>query len=131
VPLFFLPLEPEPGPSNSYGCHVPDGTAIYVYLSVGGCSSVEPEPYFVGNEEELQACIDIGDFDLVARTATEVNGREVANLDSYRPTTPMFTVNVPEDGVFDEFPPAGCRTRDDRQLRVHHRSVSAIRSPTQ
>ena len=34
-----------------------------------------------------------------------MNGQEVANVDLYRATTPMFTLNVADDHVFDFFPP--------------------------
>lgn len=104
-PMFFLPIEVGPGPSYSYECVVPEGTAIYVYVSVGNCSSVEPSPFFGANEDQLQACVESDVFNQSPPVETSVNGLEVANLDSYRTTTPMFTLNVPEDSVLDFFPP--------------------------
>ena len=98
-------MEFGPGPSYSYECVVPEGTAIYVYVSVGNCSSVEPPPYFGSNEDELRACVDSEMFELSPDVEASVNGHEVANLDSYRATTPMFTLNVPDDHVIDFFPP--------------------------
>jgi hypothetical protein len=103
-PTFFLPPILKPEPPFSYDCVVPEGTAIYVIVSVGNCSSVEPEPYFGSNEEELRDCISSDEFDYETGVEAAVNGHDVANLDTYRATTPMFTLNVPEDHVFDFFP---------------------------
>jgi hypothetical protein len=103
-PTFFLPPSLTAEPPFSYECVVPEGTAIYVVVSVGNCSSVEPEPYFGGNEEELRDCISRDEFDYETGIEAAVNGHDIANLDSYRATTPMFTLNVPEDPIFDFFP---------------------------
>jgi hypothetical protein len=34
-----------------------------------------------------------------------VDGQPVTNLDAYGATSPMFTLNVPEDGIHDFLPP--------------------------
>jgi hypothetical protein len=105
-PLFFLPIELGPGPSYTYECVVPEGTAIYVYMSAGFCSTVDPEPSFGRDVEELQACVD--NFpDALGDLVTEVNGQEVANVDSFGATSPPFTLNIPADNIFAEVLPPG------------------------
>jgi hypothetical protein len=96
-PVFFLTPVLGPGPTYSYDCVVPEGTAIYEIVQVGNCSSVEPPPFFGANEEELRACLDHEAFDQWPDVEASINGQEVANLESYRATTPMFTLNVPEE----------------------------------
>jgi hypothetical protein len=97
-PVFFLPIPLSGAPSSMfpYDCVVPEGTAIYVNQFAFDCSSVEAPPFFGSNEEELAACIEARANPLPSDYEVSVNGQVVDNIESYRTTTPMFTVNVPE-----------------------------------
>jgi hypothetical protein len=77
---------------------VAEGTAIYV--SAGGeCSTVEPPPFFGRTEDELRACVTAameGSIPFGAR----INGQDVGDLGAYRISTPLFTLNFPENNIF-------------------------------
>jgi hypothetical protein len=94
-PVLFLPPTLVEGPQIS--CTVPEGTAIYVNYGYIFCSSLDEEPYFGGNEEELQACLD------ESSGVVEVIG---TNAEDYAARSPMFTLNLPE-GLPDGFLPRG------------------------
>jgi pimeloyl-ACP methyl ester carboxylesterase len=99
-PVFFLPwaaAEATWDPSYSFDCVVPEGTAIYLTRWATNCSSVEAPPWFGGNEEELRACLEEMAQPLPPDYEVSINGQAVADVDSYRVTTPAFTINVPED----------------------------------
>src|SRR5688500_6907982 len=53
-PVFFLPSFAPIG--EPLTCVVPAGTAIFVPIINGECSTVEPPPFFGRTEEELRAC---------------------------------------------------------------------------
>ncbi len=62
------------------------------------CSTVEPPPWFGRNEDELRACAT-GWADGVTDLQAHVNGQDVADLDAYRMSSPLFTITLPEDNV--------------------------------
>ena len=96
-PVFFLPpsLSPEAG---TLTCVVPAGMAVLVPLGGVGCTTVEPPPYFGRDEAELRACAEAGADDFSELTVS-VNGEPIADVDQYRTTTPLYTINLPEDNV--------------------------------
>ena len=100
-PMFFLP----PAFQSSFDCVVPEGTAIYALADGNLCSSVLPPPNFGSNEEELQTCVDALPPTSPSLEAT-ANGQPVVELDTYRTTSPMFTLNMPEHSVYDGLPRA-------------------------
>jgi hypothetical protein len=75
-----------------------EGKAIYVYVYGDFCASTVPPPYFGRNEEELRACVAALP-PKPPQLGSAVNGHQVADLDSYRATSPMFNINVPPDNV--------------------------------
>jgi hypothetical protein len=99
-PVFFLQF----GLGEGFTCVVAEGTAIYVSALGVVCSTVEgfEEGRFFGqSEDELRAC--------TARELDEstdgyqqyrVNGLEIADLDSYRIASPLFTLTLPENNIF-------------------------------
>ena len=101
-PVFFLQfgLGPE---AAGFTCVVAEGTAIYVSELGVLCSTVEGFEggrFFGRSEDELRAC--------TARELDEstdgyqqyrVDGQEVADLDSYRIASPLFTLTLPENNV--------------------------------
>ena len=91
-PIFFV----TGGPPQT--CVVTAGTAIYVAVANAECSTVEPPPWFGRNEDELRACAT-GWADGVTDLQARVNGQDVANLDAYRMSSPLFTITLPEDNV--------------------------------
>jgi hypothetical protein len=98
--VFFMPPRIEP----SWACVVPQGTPIYLLVDSGVCASNALPPNFGRNEEELQACVALLP-DTPPPTEVSVNGQDVGDLDTYRATSPMFTLNVSNYG--GKFFPAG------------------------
>ena len=70
-------------------------------------STIEPPPYFGRTEEELRTCArESFDADVTGFEA-RVNGEDVADLDAYRVTSPMFTITFPEDNILGIEPVVG------------------------
>ena len=96
-PVFFLP---------SHGrCVVAEGTAIFVSGLGVVCSTVEGPVegtrFFGRSEEELRVCTARElDESTDGNQQYRVNGQEVADLDTYRTTSPLFTVTLPENNIF-------------------------------
>ena len=83
-------------------CVVPAGTLLYLEVLGAECSTLEPPPFYGGNEAELQACAQgIVPEDLEA----SIDGVEVQNLSAYIFTSPMYEFTVPEDNILGA--PAG------------------------
>ena len=97
-PVFFIPgnFSPE---AVTITCVVPAGTAIYVGAGGVECSSVEPPPFFGRDEEELRACA-IAMSDTVTAVEASIDGQDLPNILDYRTTSPLFTMNFPEDNIF-------------------------------
>ena len=85
-------------------CVVAEGTAIYVHVVGKECSTVEPPPYFGRTEDELRACASATLDHEVVDFEARVNGEDVADLDTFRNTTPMFTITFPENNVYEVDP---------------------------
>ena len=96
-PMFFVPVSVGLL-VGSVDCVVAEGKAIYVYVYGDFCASTVPPPYFGRNEEELRACVAALP-PKPPQLGSAVNGHQVADLDSYRATSPMFNINVPPDNV--------------------------------
>jgi len=96
-PVFFLPAD-FTGEPATVTCIVPAGTAILVGVAGSECSSVEPLPYFGRNEEELRACA-AANTDAITDLQASLNGREVPNLETYRTSSPLFTLTFGEDNL--------------------------------
>lgn len=96
-PVFFLPsFAPEDEPLT---CVVPAGTAVFVPIIEGACSTVEAPPYFGRTEEELRSCA-MADIDSVYDVAATVDGITVEQMQDYRVSTPLFTFNFGENNVW-------------------------------
>jgi pimeloyl-ACP methyl ester carboxylesterase len=87
-------------------CIVPLGAHIFVPLAGAECSTVEPPPFYGGNEAELNQCVTdaidfaLEAFDMSVMTLT-VDGVAVPDLLSYRVRTPLFTLWLPENNILD------------------------------
>jgi hypothetical protein len=101
-PLFFLSGSALSEPAE-FTCVVAAGTAIYVVPASTNCSTVEPPPYFGRTEDELRSCASKA-MDWNTDYAARVNGQEVADLESYRTSSPLFTLTFPENNIFGAEP---------------------------
>ena len=95
-PVFFVIGS---GGGGDRTCVVAEGTAIYVVVATVECSTVEAPPFFGRTEDELRACAT-ADMDLVTDVSARVNGVDVANLDTYRTASPLFTLTFPDNNIF-------------------------------
>ena len=97
-PVFFLPAS-FGGEALERTCVVAEGTAIYVDAASTECSTVEPPPFFGRTEDELRACAS-ATLDQATDYQASVNGQDVADLDTYRTGSPLFTLTFPENNIF-------------------------------
>ena len=92
-------------------CVVAEGAAIYVFVAGNTCSTVEPPPFFGRTEDELRECARAG-MDDITDIQVSIDGQDVADLDAYRSTSPMFTITVPEDNLLGIEPGVGQMVSD-------------------
>jgi hypothetical protein len=78
-------------------CQVPAGTMLFFVLEAGECSTLEPPPWYGGNEAELTACAQ--SF-VTENLQASIDGVEVQNLDQYLFTSPLYEFTLPEDNIF-------------------------------
>ncbi len=97
--IWFLPV--SLGGEYEAECDVPRG--VFLVLTAGGweCSSLEPEPWFGANEEELLECVNEG-FDLLSYAEVTFNGITTSDLDQYVVTTELDT--LPPDNLLRRTP---------------------------
>lgn len=77
-------------------CEVPAGTLLYIEVLGAECSTLEPPPFYGGDERELRACVHaIVPEELQA----SIDGVPVRNLDQYIFTSPMVGFTEPEDNI--------------------------------
>ena len=78
-------------------CQVSAGTMLFFVIVANECSTLEPPPWYGGNEAELRACAQ----SLVPENLqASIDGVEVQNLDQYIFTSPLYEFTVPEDNIF-------------------------------
>jgi hypothetical protein len=97
-PVFFLPGVYFDN-VREFTCVVAEGTAIYANTFGTECSTVEPPPFFGRTESELRECASASLEDFSGISA-RINGQDVADLESYRIGSPLFTLTFPEDNIF-------------------------------
>jgi len=95
--IFFISLNFSPE-SVAINCVVPAGTAISVGAGGAECSSVEPPSFFGRNEEKFRAR-SITMNDTVTDTEASINGHDLPNFFDHRTTSPLFTMDFPEDVI--------------------------------
>jgi hypothetical protein len=77
-------------------CEVPVGTMLFIEVLGSECSTLEPPPFYGGNEAELRACAQsFVPQDLQA----SIDGVEVQNLSQYIFTSPMYAFTEPDDNI--------------------------------
>ncbi len=85
-------------------CVVPSGVHLLAPLAGSECSTVEPPPFFGRDEAELRRCasdaVDMAETTLDMTTMQlTVDGQTVDDLSAYRTSTPLFTLQLPEDNL--------------------------------
>lgn len=99
-PVFLLPSSFLPPDEDiEFRCVVPEGLGIYVSLGGAGCTTVEPPPFFGRDEAEMAACAEEA-ADMMISSEVTINGEPVENIEQYRMTTPVFTMNFGPDNIY-------------------------------
>jgi hypothetical protein len=96
-PVFLLPGAWGDADEPEITCVVSEGAAIYVQVAGATCSTVEPPPFFGRTEDVLRTCATAhaDSIDVQIR----VDGRDVADMDAYRTSSPLFTATFPENNI--------------------------------
>lgn len=85
-------------------CDVPAGKALFFPLINTECSTIEAPPFYGEDEEALRACVrDIIIEDMFA----EIDGVQIADLESHFAESPLFTFSLPENDVLGLGPGEG------------------------
>lgn len=96
-PVFFLPRNFAP-------CTIPAGPAILVPIAGTECSSIETTPFSGTSERELRDCA-AREIERYTNIRLSVNGEDVPDIESYRASSPLFTLSLPEHNILGA--PAG------------------------
>jgi hypothetical protein len=97
-PVWFLTGVINTSGTAVRNCTVPAGKALFFPIINVECSTLEPPPYYGGNEQELIACVHADDF-AFGEVFAEIDGKAVKRLDRYLVQSPMFNITVPRDNV--------------------------------
>ncbi len=77
---------------------MPHGKAILFPVVNVECSTVEPAPFFGGNEAELRACAKAFQNTATGLSAT-IDGHDVPDIERYRVQSPVFDFTAPDNNV--------------------------------
>lgn len=86
----------DPLSESTITCQVPTGMMLFLDVLSAECSTVEEDPFYGGNEEELRACAE--GFTITDLQAS-IDGTSVKKLDQYIHTSPLFDFTLPEDNI--------------------------------
>lgn len=86
----------DPLSESTITCEVPTGMILFLDILSAECSTVEEEPFYGANEEELRACAE--GF-TITDLQVSIDGSNVKNLDQYIHTSPLFEFTLPEDNI--------------------------------
>ena len=87
--IWFMPA--SLGGEAQATCQVPPGSFLVVSPGFIECSTIEPAPFFGGDENALRNCVD-GWFEELNFAEVILDGRPVANLNDYALTTSLVTL---------------------------------------
>jgi hypothetical protein len=90
-PVFFIPR-------NFPSCTVPAGKSILIPIAGTECSTSESVPFTGTTEEELRSCA-AQETERYTNIRVTVDGEIVPNITSYRSSSPLFAVSLPEGNV--------------------------------
>jgi hypothetical protein len=80
-------------------CEVPTGMMLYIEVLGAECSTLEPPPFYGGNEAELLNCAQtFVPQDLEA----SIDGIDVQNLSKFYFISPLYEFTEPEDNQLDQ-----------------------------
>jgi hypothetical protein len=100
-PVFFLPR--TFADTTLLTCTVPTGISVLVPIAGAECSTVEEPPFFGANEEELRRCAAEW-TDSIGSVSMLVNGQEIMAMQTYRVSSPLFTLTFPPGNVYGVTP---------------------------
>jgi hypothetical protein len=103
-PVWFLTGVLNVSGTAERDCKVPAGKALFFPLINTECSTLEAEPFYGGNEQELIACVNQFHFGDVFAT---IDGVPVKNLENYKVESPMFEFTLPAGDVWGLGPNSG------------------------
>lgn len=76
---------------------VPADKMLFFDISGNECSTLEHEPYFGSNPDELAACAE--QFRLAPTPFLEIDGILLTNIGDYRVTSPLYSFDLPQHNV--------------------------------
>lgn len=79
--------------TNTVQCAVPAGMNLFLLVLASECSTVEPPPFYGGNEEELRECALAW---VPSEVEASIDGMPVQNLSDYLVLSPVFEFTLPE-----------------------------------
>lgn len=91
APVFFIPRNFPP-------CQVPANTYLFVPIIGTECSNRESGEYPGATEDDLRACA-AGEVDRYTGLVVRLDGEQIAGIDAYRATSPLFNVTMPPANV--------------------------------
>jgi hypothetical protein len=109
-PVFFL-VQAGDEDAIERTCTVPAGTALLLPLLDASCTTVEPPPFFGGDEAELRACTEAL-FAAPAELSAVVDGVAIPDLERYRVQSDLFTVALPAGNWLEVEPPVTQRVAE-------------------
>ena len=86
----------DPLSETTITCEVPTGMVLFLDILSAECSTVEEDPFYGGNEEELRACASRFTF---TGLQASIDGSNLQNLDEYIHTSPVFDFTLPEENI--------------------------------
>jgi hypothetical protein len=92
-------LIPVFAPGFDAECTVAPHTFLYLNMWSLECSTVEPPPYFGGNEAELLACAQQIFDDPPAAMSVSVDGRPLSGVADSRGASSVFAVDLPAENL--------------------------------
>ncbi len=84
------------GDVHDLECEVPAGMPLFVHVLAAECSTLEPPPFYGGNEDELRTCAS--GF-VASDVQASIDGVAVQNLSDYLIDSPLYEFTVPEDNI--------------------------------
>jgi len=86
----------DPTMGEAIACEVPAGTMLFLDILSAECSTVEEDPFYGEDEEEMRACAEA--FKL-SKLQASIDGIAIHHLTEYIHTSPLFDFTVPEDNI--------------------------------
>jgi hypothetical protein len=95
--VWFLAPPPSDAPFATRNCSVPTDKTLLIPVITLSCTTLDPPPFYGGNEQELRQCANSFGF---SNLHAKIDGRRVHEIGRYATDSPLFEWVVPEDSVF-------------------------------